>query len=296
MSETTLKPERAETLRLEALAKFRSNELEESLGLFDQALALAEDAELREMITINKAGVLIQMRLDGPEVQQLPSIVLRRPSVSHTFYAAYNLQNRYTLSNEYRKAYNYVRIALEMAEEVGNLAWLIGTRNATGNICVFESKNAEAIEHYREVLKLTGTSDEYLLSRAFARQNLGYCLLLEGESEEGVSLIHQAIDEMNASGAAGYCAESYIDLCYGYLELDRLEEARHFGTLGLEQASEDRQVRNAHYLLGEVAYKLGEHEQAMSHFERLGTYYPDFPNLKNILMALDLRKVVNFKL
>jgi tetratricopeptide (TPR) repeat protein len=248
------------------------------------------------MVTINKAGVLIQMRIDGPEIQQLPSIVLRRPNVSHTFYAAYNLQNRYTLSQEYRKAYNYVRIALEMAEEADNLAWLIGARNATGNICVYESRNAEAIEHYREVLELTGTSEEHLLSRAFARQNLGYCLLLEGRPAEGVLLIHDAVEEMNRAGAGGYRAESYIDLCYAYLELDSLDEARHYGNLGLEQATEDRQVRNAHYLLGEVAYKLGEQKVAMDHFEQLGRYYPDFPNLKNVLMALDLRKVVNFKL
>ena len=65
---------------------------------------------------------------------------------------------------------------------------------------------------------------------------------------------------------------------------------------GLEIATENRQVRNAHYLLGEVAFKKGDQGAAEWHFEQLGTHYPDFPNLKNVLMALDLRKVVNFKL
>lgn len=287
---------RAEDLRLEGLARFRNNELDAAISLFDEALALSPDEEFGELVTINKAGVLIQMRADGPEVQALPSIVLRRPSVRHTFLAAYNLQNRYTLSQEFRKAYNYVRIALEMAREAGNDTWLTVSLIGSGNICVFESRNQEAIAYYRQVLELTDGSDENLLSRAFARQNMGYCLLLEGQPEEGITQIHLAIEEMERAGAGGYRAESYIDLCYGYLELERLGEAEQYGKLGLEQATEDRQIRNAHYLLGEVAYKQGDRETATAHFEKLGTYYPDFPNLTNILMALDLRKVVNFKL
>lgn len=288
--------ERAEQLRLEALAKVRSNELEAAIALFDEALSIASDEELRELLTINKAGVLIQMRVEGPEVQALPQVVLRRPNVRHTFLAAYNLQNRYTLSQEYRKAYNYVRVALEMAEEAGDEAWTIGALNATGNICVYESRTAEAIDHYRGVLAIAGSGEEHIFSRAFARQNLGYCLLIEGEPAAGIEEIHSAIDEMTRAGAEGYAAEAYVDLCYGYLDLGMLDEAKRWGELGLEKATEDRQVRNAHYLLGEVAYKQGDHEAAEDHFEQLGSWYPDFPNLKNILMALDLRKVVNFKL
>lgn len=288
--------DRAEQLRLEGLARVENNELEAALARFDEALTLRSDEEFAELITINKAGVMIQMRVEGPEVQALPQIVLRRRNVKHTFLAAYNLQNRCALTQEYRKAYNYVRIALEMAEEAGNLAWKIFARNATGNICVYESRPAEAIEHYRATLELCGISDDHLLSRAFARQNLGYCLILEDEPAQGIGMIHQAIEEMTRAGAGGYVAESYVDLCYGYLELGMLEDAKHFGMLGLEHATETRQVRNAHYLLGEVAFKQGEREAAAAHFEQLGAFYPEFPNLTNILMALDLRKVVNFKL
>lgn len=295
MSENTFAA-RAEELRLEGLSKVENNELETALALFDEARSLRDDEEFSELVTINKAGVLIQMRREGPEVQALPQIVLRRRNVKHTFLAAYNLQNRCALTQEFRKAYNYVRIALEMADEADHLAWRIFARNATGNICVFESKVEEAIEHYRVAIDLAESAEEHLLSRGFARQNLGYCLILEDEPAQGVETIHQAIEEIVRAGASGYIAEPYIDLCYGYLELDRLDEAQRYGALGLERATEDRQIRNAHYLLGEVAYKQGDLEGAAEHFEHLGRYYPEFPNLTNILMALDLRKVVNFKL
>lgn len=296
MSEAIL-AERAEQIRLEALTRFQNKEFDEALELLDQAQALSSDDEFRELVTINKAGVLIEMRVEGPEVQALPQIVLRRPNVRHTFLAAYNLQNRFSLKNEFSRAYNYVRIALEMAEEAGDEWWKIGALNATGNICVYESNTAEAIEHYTSLLELIDSSDEKLyLSHAIAQQNLGYCLLIEGDPARGVELIHEAIEAMNRIGATGHLPESYVDLCYGYLELDRLDDAWHYGNLGLEFAVEQRQVRNAHYLLGEVAYKQGDHEGAESHFAQLGSHYPDFPNLTSILMALDLRKVVNFKL
>ena len=105
-----------------------------------------------------------------------------------------------------------------------------------------------------------------------------------------------AVELMRSSGAEGYAAESYLDLCLGYLDLDDLENARRFGELGLETATEVRQVRNAHYLLGEVALKAADVERAEFHFEHLAKHYPDFANLKNLLYALDLRKMVNFKL
>ena len=93
-----------------------------------------------------------------------------------------------------------------------------------------------------------------------------------------------------------YVAEAYIDLCFGYLGLENLERARHFGDAALELATESRQIRNAHYLLGEVAYKTGDIELAEFHFDKLAAFYPDFRHLKTLLFAIDLRAMVNLKL
>lgn len=287
---------RAEEIRQAALARVRENALEDAIALFDQALAIADDDEMSELLTINKAGVLIQMELDGPEVQRLPQILMRRRNAKHTFLAAYNLQNRHSLAKDFKRAYNYGRIALEASEQVEDKWWKIGALNQLGNACVFDSRLPEAIEHYREVLSLLAEHPDQTFARSFATQNLGYCLVVEGELEKGIETIHEAIGLMRAAGAEGYIAESYIDLCYGYLELGDLASARKYGEEGLEKATETRQVRNAHYLLGEVAYKQGDAAAAESHFEHLAKFYPDFPQLKNVLIALDLRKMVNLKL
>ena len=73
-------------------------------------------------------------------------------------------------------------------------------------------------------------------------------------------------------------------------------KARFYGEAGLSLASESRQVRNAHYLLGEAAYKSGDTDAAEFHFDELAKFYPQFRNLKNLLFAIDLRGMVNLKL
>lgn len=287
---------RVEEIRQAALARVRENALEDAIALFDEALGLAGDDETIELLTINKAGVLIQMEADGPEVQRLPQILMRRRSPKHTFLAAYNLQHRYSLAKDFKRAYNYGRIALEASEHVEESWWRLGVLNDMGNACVFDSRIPEAIEHYREILSMLAGHPDQVFARSFAMQNLGYCLVVEGELETGIETIHRAIELMREAGADGYVAESYIDLCYGYLEFGDLESARHYGELGLEKATETRQLRNVHYLLGEVAYKQGDTAAAETHFEHLAKYYPDFPQLKNVLLALDLRSMVNLKL
>jgi tetratricopeptide (TPR) repeat protein len=287
---------RVEEIRQAALARVRENALEDAIALFDEAIGLADDEEALELLTINKAGVLIQMEVDGPEVQRLPQILMRRRNAKHTFLAAYNLQHRFSLAKDFKRAYNYGRIALEASEQVDERWWKLGVLNELANACVFDSRTPEAIEHYREVLALLEEHPDQVFARSFATQNLGYCLVVEGELETGIETIHEAVRLMREAGAEGYVAESYIDLCYGYLELGDLDNARKYGEEGLQKATETRQIRNAHYLLGEVSYKQGDAASAESHFEHLAKFYPDFPQIKNVLIALDLRKMVNLKL
>lgn len=285
-----------EELRQTGLAKIRANQIEESLGFFEEALALGPDEELAELLTINKAGALISLEKDSPEVQKLPQIIMRRRNQRHLYLAAYNLQHKYQIEKDFKRASFYARVALDAAEQSAELGWKTQVLIALGNLSVFDSRVTEAIAHYSEALALLPETPEHGFRRSFAQQNLGYCLLVEGRIQEGIDQIHSAIALMKECGADGYLAESYIDLCFGYLEQDNLEAARYFGREGLELATETRQVRNARYLLGEVAYKMGDVASAEVHFGELAAFYPDFPHLTDFLLAIDLRSMVNLKL
>jgi tetratricopeptide (TPR) repeat protein len=287
---------RIEELRQEALAKVRSEEFDEALVMYDEALSLASDEEVRELITINKAHALIAADRTGPEVKALPMILMRRRNVHHTVLASYALLYTHRLANETKRAIFYGQIALEADKQTGLPFWTLAVLNELGIVYEVDSQFPKAIECFDQALALIATLDDasqQQFSRVAIYQNLGYNRLLVGDTVEGIRMIEGILDQILVPSSL---SDSYIDLCYGYLDLSDYEKARHYGETGLSLASEPRQVRNAHYLLGEAAYKLGDVEEAERHFEHLARFYPQFRHLKSLLFAIDLRSMINLKL
>ena len=287
---------RADQLRKEAVARVRAERYDEALELYDLAFSLATEEELRELISINKAHALIAMGREGVEVNALPSILMRRRSAHNSFLAAYALVLKHRLHEDLSRAAFYGQIAVEIGRDNNQPSWLIPALNELGIIYETDSKFEKAIGCLEEALSLSENivddNDRSFIQTAIL-QNLGYNRLLVGDTRCGLDMIHSVIDNVQVPSSL---ADSYIDLCYGYLDLEQWIEARHYGEKGLALAAEPRQIRNAHYLLGEAAYKAGDVEAANYHFEELAGFYPDFHNLKNILFAIDLRRVVNLKL
>ncbi len=283
-------------MRQSALARVRAGQFDEALSLYDAAFASAEDEETRELITINKADAMIAAERGGPEVQALPKIVMRRRNLRHVYLAAYALTFKYRLENEVDRARFYAQLALQSAEESNETLWKILALNELGSIYDMDSKFDQAIECGTRAIALIEQLEnrsEHVFTYALALENLGASKLLNNEFEEGIALVEQSIP---LSTSPLLRVEAYIDLCFGYLALENLDRARHFGQAGLELASEPRHLRNLYYLLGEVAYKLGDIEQAEEYFDKLATFYPNFRNLKSLLFAIDLRSMVNLKL
>ncbi|MBV9493826.1 MAG: tetratricopeptide repeat protein [Acidobacteria bacterium] len=287
---------RAEELRLEGLAKVRLGELEDAIALYDEAVALSEDEEQQELITINKASALIALERGGPEVQELARVIMARRNPKHTFLAAYALMFKHRQQNDFKRGAFYGQIALDLAVSAGEPAWKLGTLNELGVIYEIDSQFDKAIDCFGQALALIEDiedPDERKLSHGAAKQNLGSSKLLNGEHAEGIRLIHEAMPYIFSDAAR---AEAHIDLCYGYLGIEDVENARNHGETGLQLASEPRQIRNAHYLLGEVAHQSDDHQTAEYHFGELARFYPEFRNLKSLLYAIDLRSIVNLKL
>jgi tetratricopeptide (TPR) repeat protein len=285
---------RVEELRQAGLAKVRESELEEALALYDEALALATDEEARELITINKADVLIGLERSGPEVLELGRIVMRRRNPRHVCLAAYALQYKTRLEGDFKRALFYGNLALRAAEESNDLAYRCAVLVDIGNVYEMDSQVPKAIECFEGALALLDRNDPaQRMSCGGALENLGYCRLLEGQTDDGITLVHQALELLDSPTLR---AEAYIDLCFGYLDKNDAERARFYGEAGMELAHDERQIRNAHYLLGEAAHKCGDTETAEYHFDHLARFYPQFRNLKSLLYAIDLRGMVNLKL
>jgi tetratricopeptide (TPR) repeat protein len=287
---------RAEELRRAAIAKVRAGEIETALEMYDSALQLTEDEELRELITINKADAMIAIEQSGPEVQALAMIVMRRRNLRHVYLAAYALVFKYRMEKELKRATFYAQLAYQTADEANETLWKVLALNELGSISDMDSQFTRAIECGEEAIALLESMekrDEHAFVYALTLENLGASKLLNDDFNSGIALIEKALPQITAPL---YRAEAYIDLCFGYLGLENLERASHFGEAALEMATEPRQIRNAHYLLGEIAYKNGDIDLAEFHFDKLAAFYPEFRNLKSLLFAIDLRSMVNLKL
>jgi tetratricopeptide (TPR) repeat protein len=287
---------RAESLRKEALNRVRSEKYDEAIELYDLALSLANDEELRELLSINKAHALIAMGRGGAEVQSLPLILMQRRNVQHTFLAAYGLLYKHRMQNDIKRAIFYGEVALSVAIDADNPFWKIGVLNDLGIACEMDSQFDRAIAQFELALTLVGAvEDEYErdLSEAAIIPNLAYNKILSGRTVEGLRMMHDILDRIQSPSGL---ADSYIALCHGYLEIEQYDDACRYGEIGLELATNPREVRNAHYMIGEAAYKAGDTERAERHFEELAKFYPEFRNLKSLLFALDLRSMVNFRL
>ncbi len=286
---------RVEELRQAGLALVRENRVEDALALYDEALSLASDDDIRELITINKADALIALERTGPEVQELPRVIMRRRNPRHVCLAAYALQYKHKLENDFKRALFYGELALRAADDAGDLEFKRAVLIDLGNIYVMDSQIGKATSCYQEALGAIESADNATVSliRGYATESLGYCFMLDGRTDEGLNLVHESLKYVSNPV---FQAEAYIDLCYGYLDKEDLERARFYGEAALEVAEEDRHIRNGHYLLGEVGYKSGDTELANFHFDQLARFYPEFRNLKSLLFAIDLRSMVNLKL
>lgn len=293
MSEQTV---RIEELRQQALTKVQSEKFDEALALYDEALALAETDETRELITINKADAMIADGRTGPEVQALPRILMARRNPHHTFIAAYALMYKHRLANETKRAIFYGQIALDAANDADQSFWKVAALNDLGIAYEIDSQFPKAIECFEQALQLVDPLEDpakQAFSHVAIYGNLGYSRLLVGQTVEGIAMLESIVDRIETPSAL---SDAYTELCYGYLDLEQFETARAYGEKGLELACDERQVRNAHYLLGEAAYKTGDVEAAEQHFEELARFYPQFRQLKNVLFAIDLRSMINLRL
>lgn len=286
--------DRIEELRQAALARVRDHELEQALVLYDEALALAVDEEARELITINKADALIALERSGPEVQELARVIMRRRNPRHVCLAAYALQYKNRVEQDFKRALFYGNLALSAAEELQDLGYKRAVLVDLGNVYEMDSQIESAIETFEAALELIPEDQEiHRRSRGYTLENLGYCRLLNHETDLGIELIEKSVEYLDDEVGL---AEANVDLCFGYLEKGNLERSLAHGQKALQLAVEERQIRNAHYLLGEVACKLGDYDTAETHFDALARFYPSFRSLKSLLFAIDLRAMVNLKL
>ncbi|HQR46709.1 MAG TPA: hypothetical protein PLB02_02065 [Thermoanaerobaculia bacterium] len=295
----------AEEARARGAALVAEGKVHEALSHLDRALSLARetgDDAFVDWIFASRASVAVDLGASDADLLELKQILLRRTDPPTAFRVAYALAVAFDLRRDARKALFYARIAQRHAEELGDPAYLASTANHLGAVLLASSRFEEAEEALREALawnaKEAGESEVW---RAQAKDNLGYCLIALDRVDEGMTLVHEALEALRRRGAEAHLVYPLMDLCFAYLKTDRYLEARFFGEAALEKLEStgptgDLSVeKNLLYLLGEACHLAGDEEEAETYFARLARHYPDFKNLRTYLEVFDLRNVINLR-
>lgn len=272
------------------------DEVEAALVAYDRALATVDSDETRELITIRKAEALIASDREGAEIAALPAIVMRRRSHRHVYMAATVLMRRFVEADDRRKAIFYGEVARTAVTELDDAMALASVLNHLGITLVADSQFAPAIDALDEGLAalatLTEAREEANALKDSLLVNIGGAKVLCGEDAEGVEILESVLGRLDDDYTV---AEACLDLCFGHMQLEHYVEAEQYGRRALALASVKRQVRNANHLLAEVCLRLDRYDESDAYFEVVASFYPDFKNVKQLLVAVDLCSVVNWK-
>jgi tetratricopeptide (TPR) repeat protein len=295
----------AEAARERALAHLERGEFVPALAIYDESLASARktgDEAFVDWIFACRAAAAVEVGASEADLLELKEILLRRTDPPTAVRAAYSLAVAFDLRRDTRKALFYARIAQRHAEELGDPALLASTANHLGAVLAASSRFEEAASAFRQALLWNAKEcSDSEVWRAQATDNLGYCLLALDQVEDGLELVHGALETLRRKRASGFLVYPLMDLCFGYLKCDRQEEARFFGEAALEKLlangpTADVSVeKNLLYLLGEACHLGGDEDAAEEYFGRLARHYPDFKNLRTYLEVFDLRNVINLR-
>lgn len=248
---------------------------------------------------LNLAMVRIQLGQARDGEDGLREILLRTADPRIAFSAAYNLASSLRKQGKLEHASRYARRALERAQVVGANEMLAPVHNLLGNILLNQNYLEEALTEYKTALSIRGEqSEDTRYSRAILRENIGYCLILKKEFEEGLLCIREALSLAEQVGDRRCQAECLQDLCYGLLLQGELPEALRMGEAALVHAGEAayRDIEeNCHYLLGELGAKIGDLDRRDRHFESLQSLHPEIPFLREFLCAVDVIGMITLK-
>ncbi len=304
-----VKPRRSyEQLRDAGLQAVEAGRLAEALELFERSRERArerEDEGLVDLAVCNRSAVLVPLGRQQEVMSPLRQILVRNRDARTCALAAYNLSRAHERNKEHKKGLFYGRIARDRAVAIDWLAaespdphWLVAeSHNQIGNCLMNDSRFEQAAAEYRQALELS--SEEPTVLRALFTVNLGYCLMMLGKIRAGARLSFQSLRWFRRFGARVYEAWPHLDLCYAYLELGRYRRAREHGRRALaigEETGESSRIKTALFMLGETERSAGDLDAAWDHFSRLQQeFYPDSPQIVELMLAVGMRKVVNLR-
>jgi tetratricopeptide (TPR) repeat protein len=300
MTEATSWISAYERARELAQAAERRTDFQDALEHYGRALALAAEAGDQSKVDLeacNQAAVLIPLGRAKETVLPLRSVLERRSGGEIGFLAAYNLACAHYALKEHGKAAFYARGAIRTAETLGRADWRAWGHNQLGNALLSRDQVEEAVIEYETALELAGAGLDPLVEGQLIA-NLGYCKVLQGQGRHAFRELFGGFRRLQRAGASRAVLLGHLDLAFAYLDIGRPAAARRHAEAALALAPAHggaEEARNAAFLLGEAHLAVGDEGAARACFEEIQSQYPGTPYLAELLMAVDVRELVNLR-
>lgn len=298
-----------ETLRDRGRELVAKGSYREAAAVYRQAVEVATaagEADLADEALCGWGAAEIELGNGVGVMPELRRILLGSALDHNCWLASYTLARAHELEGQVKKALFYARLSLNHSGYVDRPGLTAGSRNLLGNLLLAEGRETDAATEYRTALRESNSAPPAWT--ATTEVNLGYCLLasaFEGNGfrqhrlREGLRLTYRSLRTLRREQAGPLLVWPHLDLCFAYLEMERLEAARRHGRRALELAERYENwdvVKNCLYLLGQTAVLQSDTEAASQFFSELEQrFYPEQAGLTTVLMSLDLRQVVNLR-
>lgn len=276
--------------------------LEDALAALERALGVAQeigDETLVATARCNVAGIAILLGRIDEHVGDLRSILMRGFDAETSYRAAYHLAHAYELQKEFKKSLFYSKIARDRAQAAGDELFVARSLNQIGNGLVGESHFQKAVRCYLESMGLLKKNQLEALGVP-PTISCAYCMIVLGQVHDGMGQLFSALRQLQRSGASVIDeAWAHLFLCFGYSELGRYRRAWTHGFRAHELAETTGDygaVKSALFLLGEVERCAGDFEASYEWFaEMQRRFYPDNPDMPQLLSCVGMTRVVNLR-
>lgn len=280
----------------------RRGDREKALELYRRALDEARRAGnpiYEQRARCDVSGALIDLERYHEAEAGLRELLLRSRDRRAVWQATFNLAIALRRQGATERATRFARRAIEAARRLRIRNAMARSFNLMGNLHLIESRFDEALDCYREALRLyTSCRGDWRYPISIIRDNIGYCLLLRQRLEEGLAEIDAALSLAREVGHPRVEADCLQDRCYGLLRLGSIPEAEDSGQRALELAERHAYrdlIVNCCYLLGELRHRQGDAAGRDTYFLKLQSLYPHLPFLRDFLCAFDVSGVINLK-
>lgn len=287
-----------QAFRQQIQARVAQGQWDEALRFCDDTLKRAGslgDPDFVDQVITSRANLLINRGEGAQVVAELRRLLMRSADPANRFSASYAISYHYDLCAQPDKGLFYAKQSLRSAEEWGDLEAQSRAHNLLGNLYALDSLFAEAVAEYQRALEFQAPGDS--VDRSIQLSNLGYCRVVTGIMSHGYRDLTSSLRMMRRLGSRTWLHLPLMGLSFACLEVGRPARARRYATDALESSERVENpdsIKNSLFLLGESEKQCGNSSSAYERFVALQRrFYPDNPMVVDILMATDVRRMIN---